>query len=242
MEQRWQSETECVLRGVPIRHLPGGHELTNDERMVVLKPRAFFDAYAAMAAGMAVESVLEIGVFEGGSIALLADIWPTAKLVGIDKRGKNPAVLRHLERFNYMNRVKLYYDTGQDDAKRIEQIIASEFNSPLDIIIDDASHEYELTKRAFEITFPHLRAGGLYVIEDWAWAHWRGFPQPGHWQRQPALSNLVFELTMATASSRDVIQEVRVDGSVATIRKGVSSGPIEVDKLYATNGRRWGRL
>ena len=37
-----------------------------------------------------------------------------------------------------------------------------------DIIIDDASHIGEFTKRSFWYLFDHhLKPGGLYVIEDW---------------------------------------------------------------------------
>ena len=38
---------------------------------------------------------------------------------------------------------------------------------PLDLVIDDASHLYGPTMASFEVLFPRLRPGGLYVIEDW---------------------------------------------------------------------------
>jgi hypothetical protein len=50
--------------------------------------------------------------------------------------------------------------------------VAHEFSAPLDLVIDDASHIYGPTKASFQALFPLLRPGGLYLIEDWAWAHW----------------------------------------------------------------------
>ena len=38
-------------------------------------------------------------------------------------------------------------------------------------MIDDASHKLDLTRRSFEMLFPLLREGGVYVIEDWAAQH-----------------------------------------------------------------------
>ena len=42
---------------------------------------------------------------------------------------------------------------------------------PVDLVIDDASHRYPETVASFEVLFPRLRTGGLYVIEDWTAEH-----------------------------------------------------------------------
>jgi demethylmacrocin O-methyltransferase len=39
-------------------------------------------------------------------------------------------------------------------------------HGPFDIVIDDGSHENEHVRISFDALFPHLRSGGLYVIED----------------------------------------------------------------------------
>ena len=43
----------------------------------------------------------------------------------------------------------------------------------LDLVIDDASHLLPETTASFNVLFPRLRAGGLFVIEDWSWQHYR---------------------------------------------------------------------
>jgi len=40
---------------------------------------------------------------------------------------------------------------------------------PFDIIIEDASHASHHQQIALGVLFPHLRSGGLYIIEDLHW-------------------------------------------------------------------------
>jgi len=42
-------------------------------------------------------------------------------------------------------------------------------NNSLDIVIDDASHASHHQQIAFGYLFPHLRSGGMYIIEDLHW-------------------------------------------------------------------------
>ncbi|MFE3638938.1 class I SAM-dependent methyltransferase [Streptomyces sp. NPDC059168] len=46
---------------------------------------------------------------------------------------------------------------------------------PFDIVIDDGSHLNEHVLTSFEALFPHLRPGGLYVVEDTQTAYWTGW-------------------------------------------------------------------
>jgi hypothetical protein len=46
---------------------------------------------------------------------------------------------------------------------------------PFDIVIDDGSHINDHVKTSFGSLFPHVRAGGLYVIEDLQTSYWPGF-------------------------------------------------------------------
>ena len=52
---------------------------------------------------------------------------------------------------------------------------------PFDIVIDDGSHISHHVITSFEALFPHVRPGGLYVVEDLAmayWPRWGGDPDP----------------------------------------------------------------
>jgi hypothetical protein len=81
--------------------------------------------------------------------------------------------------------VRTFWQTNQADDARLREIVGSEFEGPLDLVIDDASHWLKPTKASFVTLFPSLRQGGVYVVEDWGW-HLvpevrRGFPagEPG---------------------------------------------------------------
>ena len=40
--------------------------------------------------------------------------------------------------------------------------------------VDDASHFYFESRATLNLALPYMRPDGLYVIEDWGWAHWPG--------------------------------------------------------------------
>lgn len=82
------------------------------------------------------------------------------------------------------DRVRLHYGMSQGDRAAVGAILDAEFGTgPLDMIIDDASHQLDLPRASFEVAFPRLRPGGVYVLEDWGWAHWAGSLQQPDGQR-----------------------------------------------------------
>ena len=120
-------------------------------------------------------------------------------------------------------------------------IVDEEFDgAPLDLVIDDASHRLEPTRASFDMLFPRLRPGGLYIIEDWNcdhnWAaafHARlrsGRPVEPEFQKQfddasaagvqpPPLTRLVVELLVA-AAGQGAVDEITVDPYWVTVRRG----------------------
>ncbi|WP_394618004.1 class I SAM-dependent methyltransferase [Lentzea sp. JNUCC 0626] len=51
---------------------------------------------------------------------------------------------------------------------------------PFDVVIDDGSHNNEHVQTSFHALFPHVRSGGLYVVEDLQtayWPRWGGHPE-----------------------------------------------------------------
>lgn len=77
-------------------------------------------------------------------------------------------------------------DKSHADAQRITTLIGdqndpdcladiAEKYGPFDIVIDDGSHINQHVRTSFHALFPHVRNGGLYVIEDLWTAYWPGF-------------------------------------------------------------------
>ena len=248
MRQVWLDEDHCTLDGVKFQVARDAFNTrkTSADCVWVLKGKSFFERYDTYFSGLAPAAVLELGIFEGGSALLLADKWPAAKIVGIDIRVPNPSVVEHARRMGFADRISLHYETSQGDANAVRKIVTAEFPDGIDIVIDDASHFYALTKSSFNTLFPRLKPGGLYVVEDWAWAHWRQAQDKPEWKDRPALSNLLFEITMACATSSHLISDVYVNGKFFGVKKS-SAGPrlddhFDLDKHYALRGKTLNKI
>ena len=105
--------------------------------------------------------LLEIGVGgyenpnEGGnSLRMWKKYFPFGMIFSIDIYDKTPL---------QENRIKIFQGSQVD--KEFLQGVMDKIGG-LDIIIDDASHRNEHVIKTFEILFPYLRDGGIYVVED----------------------------------------------------------------------------
>lgn len=100
---------------------------------------------------------------EGKSLRLWRSFFPRAQIAAIDIYDKT-----HLSR----GRVQVY-QCSQVDQPGLDRI--ARIYGGFDIVIDDGSHLNEHQIRSFEILFPHLRPGGLYLVEDTQTSYWEGF-------------------------------------------------------------------
>lgn len=93
-------------------------------------------------------SLLEIGVYQGHSIAMWQSYFENSQILGIDVTNDN-----------------LQFDVPMiiaDATKPIPKLSNCEF----DYIIDDGSHKVSDQIQSFELLFKHLKSGGKYFIED----------------------------------------------------------------------------
>lgn len=214
----WLNDREFTLDGIRFYcAVDDFSRRTDAEHVVLLKDRATLANYEVALADLNPRAVLEFGIFQGGSPALFASWFKVETFVGIDIC-KPVAEFEDLCRRHPVGRtIRSYYGVSQTDKGAVLDVIRKEFgDAPVDLIIDDASHLYRASRRTFEITFPRLRPGGYYVIEDWGWAHWPGVSLHSG---RTALSMLIMELAMVCTSRRDLISEVRVFPSFAVIKK-----------------------
>jgi hypothetical protein len=99
-------------------------------------------------------NILEIGIFNGGSLKMWDEYFINSKIFGMD-----------------------LYDKSNYNSDKIETIIANQAdkkslnksfsNLPkMDIIIDDGGHTMKQQQVSFGCLFPYLKNNGIYVIED----------------------------------------------------------------------------
>ena len=76
-------------------------------------------------------SIVELGVFEGGSALILAEMFAHTRIEDAD-------------------RLRIHYGVSQADEAALTDL-AERQNSRVDLVVDDASHEYNLTRRSPEV-------------------------------------------------------------------------------------------
>jgi hypothetical protein len=233
----WKNQTEFSTDGVKfLCSLDDPTRETDENRIIILKDRASLESYYQVLGNTHVRNVLEFGILEGGSAILFTLLLEPEKFVGIDVRDSARGIEPFLARHDVGKKIKFHFCISQSDERAVRELIRSEFTDPIDLIIDDASHQYAHTKRTFEIAFPHLRPGGLYVIEDWGWAHWKDYDG---FKGEPAMSMLIFELVMLCATSQQVVSDIRIFPSFAFIRKSEASTDLRdfsIEKFYQKRG------
>lgn len=234
----WAGEREFSVGGIKFLCALDDYSLqTDSERFVILKDRSVLNNYSLVFSDNQPKTMLEFGIFQGGSPALFSLWFELEKFVGIDICSPVKDFDAFCKHHPAGSKITSHYGVSQTDRTLIDQIVREEFGTtPLDVIIDDASHLYGETRRAFEIAFPHLRPGGTYVIEDWGWAHW---PGSQFFMGKTALSILIMEIVMMCASRSDIVSEVRIFPSFVFIRKSLHAPHIpdfKLDKLYTKRG------
>lgn len=131
-------------------------------------------------------SLLEIGVRDGASHRMWKEYLPYGQIVGVDIDPRCSV--------NNEDRISIVIGS-QGEQSTVDKVaeICPEFN----VILDDGSHVNELTIKSFELFFPKVKAGGLYIIEDLACSyleselpdHVRQWPGMGYNRPEHLLNN-----------------------------------------------------
>ncbi len=202
------------------------------ELLSICKNSAHVDRYRDVLAEFDHPRIVELGIFRGGSIAMLALIGDPKKLIAFDIAAEAPPGLcEFLAERGLDDVVDLHHGVDQADREVLTTVLDEALGGePLDLVIDDASHGYGATRASFEILFPRLRSGGIYLIEDWAWNHIvaatmaaaAGQPaDPAPIElAEPPLSQLAAELMLAMSLPNDNVLEVTVNENWIQVRKG----------------------
>jgi predicted O-methyltransferase YrrM len=209
----------------------------------IAKSEPYLRFYEALSRTPRPTGVLELGIFQGGSFVFLDKLLTPRQIAAVDIATAPVEPLIDYAS-NRPGRF-LHFGTDQADESALRRIVEHELQGELDLVIDDASHRYDLTKRSFEILYPLLRGGGLYVIEDWAWAHLPSYQQQdAPFADRPALTNLLMEQLLLLGSTHS-IAEISVLGFLYTIRKPIRSPELSSESIWdgiLSRGRPLGRI
>jgi predicted O-methyltransferase YrrM len=191
------------------------------EVFTIVKNEPYLRVYEELASGFSPRSILEFGIFQGGSYVFLDKLFKPRRMSAVEISPKPVAPL-----LDYLSRTEnrfVHFATSQCDGEMLRQIVLNELADELDLVVDDASHSYKETKMSFEFVFPLLRPGGIYVIEDWSWAHHPNYQlADAPRAKSHALSNLLFEQLMLMGST-SLISEIRIWKFLYLIRKAESA-------------------
>jgi predicted O-methyltransferase YrrM len=119
--------------------------------------KRYTDSYALLFGPLRERAItlLEIGVAGGASLRMWEQLFPLARIVGIDV---NPACSRHASERSAV------YIGDQSDAVFLGRVIERE--GPFDLVIDDGGHTMEQHAASLAALWGEVRPGGFYAIED----------------------------------------------------------------------------
>jgi SAM-dependent methyltransferase len=194
-------------------------------------------------------NIVELGTGHGGSTAFLFEAARPRRLVTVDRLPINSAhplggLRDYISRNASDQSLRMYGEVDQTDRRRLAELVKEVFgDEPLDLVADDCSHMYEPTRASFNELLPRLRPGGLYLIEDWGWAHTElGHEHPeGLWPDQIPLTRLLFELQLAIPSVPGLISKVTTESEWVEVWRGCADVDVpsfDISTCSQPRGRR----
>lgn len=148
--------------------------------------------------------VCEVGVFNGGSLATWQDLFPGGTIVGVDR-----------DPYSFWPAGTIKVIAGQDDPGLPDML--RKHSDEWDLIVDDASHNGELTAKTFGLLWELVSPGGFYVIEDW----YVGFSWYGGRCKSPEMLPVVQSLLERLTGDESDTDSVSYRYGMAIIRKKV---------------------
>ncbi|MCB0978650.1 MAG: class I SAM-dependent methyltransferase [Acidimicrobiales bacterium] len=112
---------------------------------------------------------VELGIAEGGSSALALLDAASRRFLAYELEANRLAALDEFVDSRGLGDVfTAHYGVDQGDRETLSRLVSGDVGDDrIDVVFDDASHILGPTRTSFEVLFPRLRPGGLFVIEDW---------------------------------------------------------------------------
>ena len=217
-----------------------------EEDFVLFKPRAMVERYITLVEELEPQHMFELGMFGGGSTLFFAKLARPRTIVAIDREPADAwrkRIDQSVAAEGLASAVVTFGGVDQADRARLAEIADEAFEgAPLDLVIDDCSHMYEETRDSFNELFPRLRPGGIYVIEDWYWAHTAvgEAPPGGLYPDRVPLTQLLFEIVLAIPGSPGLVGDISIERDMAVVTRGdadVDPATFEISACSNPRGR-----
>lgn len=241
----WTADNKLEIDGVSFRCTlePAEYHTfqSTENDFLLIKSREMIETdLKVFLEGRRARNVIDIGIWQGGSVVLLDLLLNPRKLLGIEYNPTPvPALAAYIAERKRRN-VSIQYGVDQGATQDMIRILNDTFgDEPIDLVIDDASHQYAETKRSFEAIFPRMAPGAHFIIEDWQWSIVDGMWQLDYFKDKPGLVNLVVEIAAVLASRRDLVSEVVLLPFCAIVTRGTapySKVPLALDDIASSRG------
>jgi hypothetical protein len=255
----WGDDETFDIAGVEFRASLVNRFASSSSKFLLVKPRHMIERYREVLASLQPKRILELGIYQGGSAAFFTLLCQPQRLVAVDiKVDPTVGLERFIDERGLRDRLSTHYSFDQADGPRLHRLVAAEFGGePLDLVVDDASHRLGPTRSSFNALFPHLRPGGVYVIEDWSGLHQLDARLQARAERdvvmrtklaehavlgtaETPLSVLLFELVLASAYAPEIFAEIVIANGWAHIVRGerdVDPSAFDVSRIYTDRAR-----
>jgi predicted O-methyltransferase YrrM len=231
-----------VVDGVTFQLRPLVRNATNPAWVCLRKTPKFVERYRALAPELQGCRMVEVGVDQGGGTLFFLKLFKPHRLLAIELAHEPvPKLMSFLAEHDKNKCVNVCWGLDQADAREVPRQVEDMFGGePLDIVVDDASHLLMQTTTTFELLFPRLRPGGVYVIEDWSSVHLMeariaseiasspdrylaaGQAKLPHFDYEMPMSFLICQLLIASARNPEWISDIRVSKGICEIRRGAA--------------------
>lgn len=242
----WSSDSNFTIGGVSFISTVNPaiyHTLkSSEDNFLLIKSREMIETeLKRYIDGVPVRNVVDIGIWQGGSVALLDLTLNPQRLLAIEY---NPAPIPALDTYvekRHRNNISVHYGINQGATDDVVKILDETFgDDPIDLVIDDASHQYIETKKSFEAIFPRMAPHSQFIIEDWQWSLSGNTWELDYFRDKPSLANLVVEIAAVVGSRRDLISEVTILPFCTIVKRGTapySKVPLKLDEIARSRGK-----
>lgn len=140
---------------------------------------------------------LEIGIYKGDSVKFWESYFPQAELHFIDITDNY---------LQYHSTRSSYHYIDQSDKKALRRF--ADKHGSFDVILDDGGHTMHQQINSFIALFPHVKSGGLYIIEDLHTSYWKSYGGSGN--------NELADKGTAVGYLKHLVDQVNFPGAAST--------------------------